>query len=276
MATHGTAGRIQVVANQYIAAVAVPTFLLRKLAYMRRLQRNALDAPAKEVADYLGALRRDGIVVVPSFLDAATLAAMRRAVPDEAAFVVSKEGDRALFYHDADRIGAFAPFFDHPIIRGTAQAYISASAMSLRQEVGLKVVHGDVLCFEQFPHIDTWKMRLKAFLYLEDVGEDNAPIVYFKGSHSGLWRLPMEARIAGWYRTDPQGFAVPEDYYLGCFWPHEVQRLVDAHGYRETICTGAAGTLLMFDGRGLHRATPLHSGRRLILGSYWIHRGDHT
>lgn len=276
MSTHSTGDRIQIAANLYFPALASPAFILRKFAYTRRLQRSSLDAPAPEVADYLSALRHDGMVVVPNFLDAQTIAAIRQAIPDEAAFVVSEEGDRALFYHEAGSIGAFAPFFDHPILRETARALISADALPLRTEVCLKFIHGDFLSFEQFPHIDTWKMRMKAFLYLEDVGEDNGPTVYYKGSHRGLWRLPMEARIAGWYRTDPEGFAVPDDFYLGCFWPHEVQRLVEANGFRETICTGPAGTLLMFNGRGLHRATPLRSGRRLTLASYWIHRGDHT
>jgi phytanoyl-CoA dioxygenase PhyH len=269
-------GRIGAAASHYIPALAVPKFQLRKLAYLRRLRHHALDVPDAAVTGYVSALRRDGIVVIPNFLDASTVDAMRRAVPDEAAFAVSPEGDRALRYHDAGDIHAFAPFFNHPIIRETARAYISADAIALRQEVVLKVVHGDFLCFEQFPHMDTWKMRMKAFLYLEDVGADNGPMIYYKGSHRGLWRLPMEARVASWYRTDPQGYAVPEDYYLGCFWPHEVQRLVEAHGYRETVCTVPAGTLVMFNGRGLHRATPLHSGRRLVLSSYWIHRGDHT
>jgi hypothetical protein len=274
--THNATNRIIAAANHYMPALADPIFPLRKLAYLRRLQRNAVDAPAAEVTDYVNAIRRDGMVVVPNFLDAGTIEAMCHAVPDEADFVVSEEGDRALFYHDAGKIDAFDPFFKHRIIEETAQAYISANAIPLREEVCLKTVHGDVLAFEQFPHIDTWKMRIKAFLFLEDVGQDNGPMIYYKGSHRGLWRLPMEARVASWYRTDPEGFAVPEDYYLGCFWPHEVQRLVDAYGYRETICTGPAGTLLMFNGRGLHRATPLQSGRRLILASYWIHRGDHT
>lgn len=276
MTTDSVSDRIQVAANLYFPALASPAFLLRKLAYLRRLRHSALDEPAPEVADYVSALCRDGMVAIPNFLDAETIAAMRRAIPDETAFAVSEEGDRALFYHDAGSISAFTPFFDHPILTETARALISADAIQLRKEVCLKVVHGDFLSFEQFAHIDTWKMRMKAFLYLEDVNEDNGPTVYYKGSHRGSWRLPMEARIAGWYRTDPEGFAVPEDYYLGCFWPHEVQRLVQAHGYHETICTGPAGTLLMFNGRGLHRATPLHSGRRLTLTSYWIHRGDHT
>jgi phytanoyl-CoA dioxygenase PhyH len=269
-------GRTGVRAYQYIPGLAVPRFLLRKLAYQSRLRRNALGAPTDASADYVRALRRDGMVLIPDFLDADTIATMRRAVPEESDFVISEEGDRALFYHDAGEIEAFAPFFEHPILRETARGCISADAIPLRQEVCLKVVHGDVLCFEQFPHMDTWKMRMKAFLYLEDVDQDNGAMVYYKGSHRGLWRLPMEARIANWYRIDSEGFAVPEDYYLGCFWPHEVQRLAEAHSYCETVCAGSAGTLLMFNGRGLHRATPLHSGRRLNLSSYWIRRGDHT
>ena len=276
MTTDSTSDRIQVAANLYFPALASPAFLLRKLTYLRRLRRSSLGVPAAEVAGYVSALRRDGMVIIPNFLDAETIAAMRRAIPDEAAFMVSEEGDRARVYEDAGSIGAFTRFFDHPILKETARALISADAIQLRKEAYLKVVHGDFLTFEQFPHIDTWKMRMKAFLYLEDVSEDNGPTVYYKGSHRGLWRLPMEARIAGWYRTDPRGFAVPEDFYLGCFWPHEVQRLVEAYGYRETICTGPAGTLLMFNGRGLHRATSLRSGRRSTLASYWIHRGDHT
>lgn len=276
MTTRSASNRIRVAANFYAPAIASPRFLLRKLAYSHRIRRSLLDAPAPEVADYIGALRRDGMVIVRNFLDADTIAAMRQAVPSESAFTVAAEGDPSLVYRDAGGIGALGPFFEHPILRETARAMISTEAIQLRKEIFLKIVHGDIFCFDQFPHIDTWKLRLRAFLYLEDVTDENGPTIYYKGSHRGMWRLPMEARITNWYRTDLDGFAVPEDYYLGCFWPHEVQRLVQAHGYDETICTGRAGTLLMFNGRGLHRATPLRSGQRLTLSSYWIHRGDHT
>jgi Phytanoyl-CoA dioxygenase (PhyH) len=276
MTTDGLGGRIRVAANLYFPVIASPTFVLRKLAYARRIRHSSLDGPAPEVLDYVSALRRDGMVMIPNFFDPGTVAAMRQAIPSEADFEESKEGERSFFYRHAGEVAALAPFFEHPILAQTARAFISAEAAQLRKEVCLKVVHGDILSFEQFPHMDTWKLRMKAFLYLEDVTTENGPTVYYQGSHRGLWRLPMEARIAGWYRTGPQGFSVPEDLYLGCFWPHEVQRLTEAHGYRKTVCTGAAGTLLIFNGRGLHHATPLNSGRRLTLNSYWIHQGEHT
>jgi hypothetical protein len=257
-----------------MAALEIPAFLPRKLAYLRRLRRYAVSTPANEAAGYVSSLQRDGIVVVPNFLDSDTLQAMRSAMPDLATFEESREGDRGLYYREADRIGEFAPFFDHSIIRAAAQGYISASATLWRGTVAIKTFRGDVLCFDHFSHMDGWKTRLKAFLYLEDVGDANAPMIYLKGSHHGLWRLPMEASLASRFRTDQRGFALAEDYYMGCFWPHEVLRLTETYGFKEMICTGDAGTLVLFDGRGLHRATPLRSGRRLLLASVWVHRGD--
>jgi len=276
MTSYGPGGRIRVAANVYFPAIASPAFVFRKLAYRRRIRRSARYQPTPPAADYVSALRRDGMVIIPDFFDADTVTAMRKAVPAQADFEESKEGERSFFYRRAGDVDDLTPFFEHPLLRQTARAFISAEAVQLRKEVCLKFVQGDILSFEQFPHMDTWKLRMKAFLYLEDVTTENGPTVYYQGSHRGLWRLPMEARISGWYRTGPQGFSVPEDLYLGCFWPHEVQRLAEAHGYRRTVCTGKAGTLLIFNGRGLHHATPLHSGRRLTLVSYWIHRDEHT
>jgi hypothetical protein len=277
MTKHGLVGhRIRVTANFFFPVIANPAFALRKLTYLRRIRHASLNMPDASVTDYVSALRRDGMVIIPQFIDADTITSMRHAVPDQAAFEESKEGERSFFYRQAGEVSALASFFEHPALKETARAFISTEAMQLRKEICLKVVHGDILSFEQFPHMDTWKLRMKAFLCLEDVTEENGPTIYYKGSHRGIWRLPMEARIAGWYRTGAQGFSMPEDFYLGCFWPYEVQRLIEAHGYRETVCTGPAGTLLIFNGQGLHRATPLNSGRRLTLSSYWIHGGDHT
>ncbi len=169
--------------------------------------------------------------------------------------------------------------FDNAIVRELACLYISYQAVPLRRTVGLKIVKGDFPTFERNYHMDTWKQRMKAFLYLVDVGPDEAPLQYLRGSHHGLWRLPTEARIARYYQTGSNGFAVAneERHFLGSFWPHEIAQLKHDFGFEEVLCTGPAGTLVVFDGRGLHRATALHHGDlRLILTSYWIHDGDHT
>jgi hypothetical protein len=232
-----------------------------------------VDLPA---ALYVQQLRSDGVVVVPNFLDSRTIAAMREAIPPSAAFTESPEGERAYYFADADRIEALNPFFGSSVIRSVAQGYISERATALRRTIGLKLVKGEIPSFESNYHMDTWKQRLKAFLYLEDVGSRDAPLLYLRGSHRGLWRLLTEARISRYYRTTERGYASDrERFFLGSFWPHEVAQLKRDFGYEELLCAGPAGTLVLFDGRGLHKATPLYGERRLILASYWIHGDDH-
>ena len=57
----------------------------------------------------------------------------------------------------------------------------------LRRTVGLKIVKGDFPTFERNYRMDTWKQRMKAFLYLVDVGPDEAPLQYLQGKPS--WAL---------------------------------------------------------------------------------------
>ena len=254
--------------------VSVVRFLPDRTRYFRKLETASAD-PA--LVPYLDTLKRDGVAVVPDFLPVDVIAEMRAAVPDLADFEESPEGDRAFMYREADRLAAMRPFFHNAFVSGIARSYISRDAIPLRQTIGLKTVLGLVPTFEMNYHMDTWKHRLKAFLYLEDVGPDNAPTVYLKGSHRGRWRYSTEARHFRHFRTDDRGFAGGEDvFYLGSFWPHEVAQLKRDYGYEDLVCTAKAGSLLLFDGRGLHRATPLRADRRLILISYWIHPGEHV
>ena len=54
---------------------------------------------------------------------------------------------------------------------------------------------------------------------------------------------------------------------FGHFFPQEMERLQRDHGFRERVCTGPAGTLIFADFRGVHRATPVRTGRRVILNN---------
>lgn len=251
------------------------SFLAVRRRHFRQLRT---EEPTPQARPIVEALKRDGVVLIPDLVPPETLARMREAVPEQRAFLQSPEGDRAYMYQDAHLIPAMRPFYEHPLISAISRSYLSTEAMSLRRTIGLKTHTGAFPTFESNYHMDTWKYRLKVFLFLEDVTEANAPMVYLRGSHRGLWRLWTEQRIYRYYRTDPSGFAVgdPDYYFLGSFWPHEVRQLKNDYGYTDLQCTGTAGTALVFDGRGLHHATPLQEGRRLILTNYLIHPGEHT
>ena len=79
------------------------------------------------------------------------------------------------------------------------------------------------------------------------------------------------------YKTNECGYAISHDIaFVGCYWPYEVNELKDAYGLEDVACTGTAGTLVLFDARGIHRATELHSAYRKLLIRYWIQKGNHT
>jgi len=234
--------------------------------------------PTHTVEEYLHELRRDGVTIIPELLPADVVEQMRAALPRLDEFVVSPEGDRSLTYPDAHEIEALRPFFDNETIRDLVRSYLSRDAVMRRRTIGIKVVTGEFPTFETNYHMDTWKHRVKVFFYLEDVTADTAPTIYLRGSHRGFWRLWTEQRIHRYFRVQDTGFAAGgEDFfYLGSFWPHEVRQLKNDYGFEDFVCTAPAGSALVFDGRGLHRATPLRAGRRAILVSYWIHPGHHT
>jgi|GEM_PF-1809641 len=244
----------------------------------RRYYRQFRPAKRHSANSFLfDALSRDGVVILPDFLPRENVREMLAAVPPLTLFRESPEGDRALFLPDADRIPELDPFFANATVAALASAYISPDAVALRRTIGIKYVPGAIPTFEMFHHIDTWQHRLKAWLYLDDVGPEQAPMAYLRGSHKpSNWRLAVEKVVARRYHTTPDGYATDDSLYIGCVWPHEAQLLRQRYGFDEIMCAGAAGTLVMFDSRGLHRATPLVSGRRIVLLSYWVHAPDYA
>ncbi|WP_329102885.1 phytanoyl-CoA dioxygenase family protein [Micromonospora sp. NBC_01699] len=255
--------------------LSVFPFLWKRRRYYRRLRR---ETPTGRAAEAVRTLQRDGIVVLEGLLSEENLEQIRQAMPPIEAMTLSPEGDRSLMYLDADRIPAFAPFFENQLVKDVVRGQLSKQAYPLRRTIGLKKERGDFPTFETNYHMDTWKHRTKVFLFVDDVTEENAPMIYLRGSHRGFWRRWAEYRIFRWYRTAENGYAGRDTdlYFLGSFWPHEVRQLKADYGFEDLLCVGKAGTAIVFDGRGLHRATPLRDRHRLILTSYWIHPDDHT
>jgi hypothetical protein len=94
----------------------------------------------------------------------------------------------------------------------------------------------------QLYHFDLDRIKwLKVFVYLNDVGLDNGPHAFVKGSH-----LNVEKKIGrdGRY-SDEDVFAV---------YPRE----------DEIVFTGPAGTVIIEDTLGLHKGVPAQKGHRFI------------
>jgi hypothetical protein len=93
----------------------------------------------------------------------------------------------------------------------------------------------------QLFHFDLDRAKfLKVFVYLSDVGEENGPHVYVRGTHVRKARAVLRAgRIS--------------DHELFSYYPRE----------RAITVTGPRGTVFAADTRGFHKGTPVVSGARL-------------
>lgn len=259
--------------DSYIGLASVLGYFPRRWCYYASLRRRLESQEDQEISK----LRRDGIAIIKDFLDASVIKALNLSLPAEREFETSVEGDQSLFRLRASEIPGLNGFFNDPRLHRIMNSYIGADAVPHRQSIEWRKDRGQVLACDRMYHMDTWKLRLKAFLYLHDVTERDAPMQYLRGSHRGSWRFPMEAKIARDYRTTSRGYAAsPEIAYLGCYWPYEIDELKEQYGMEEVTCTGSAGTLVVFDTRGLHRATELLGDGRRVLISYWIRNGHHT
>ena len=217
--------------------------------------------------DLLDALDRDGIVVLPDYLPREQVDEMLAAAHDtmERARRGELEGDAFTVQPEivvrvarADHlVPATKPFFDDEVIRGVFEAYISPDIASYRHELEYRFGLSQMAQADLW-HFDNWRPICKAFLYLVDVGEDNAPFRYLKGTHKNApWRRRYELEY------DVQG---PTGRF-GHYFPQEIRALREEHGWEELVCTGTAGTLILADFRGLHRGTPLQDGRRVLLNN---------
>jgi hypothetical protein len=142
-------------------------------------------------------------------------------------------------------------------LRGLVDAYMSPTAVSYRREIDYRYGISNVAQADLY-HFDNWRPLVKAFLYLVDVSEENAPFVYVPGTH----------KQDDWRRKHNMAYDVDGTTgRFGHFFPQEYKSLQARFGWKDLVCTGAAGTLILADLRGLHRGTPLKSGHRIMLTS---------
>lgn len=229
--------------------------------YWAGIERSRKAAPDRKVHDRLA---EDGIVMLPGWVDAGEVERARREVAALDGFESGRyTGPIPQYRLDHDGVVALEVTEALPTCyRLTRSPYVETMATSL-YGAGIHLTAASLLCkydaskvdASAAPHWDDWRVRFKAFVYLDEVTPEQAPMVYCRGSHNGRipWRLDKD--FASWQ--------LPHASAGGSWWP------VDELGFEKVSCTGPAGTLVLFDARGIHAATQLVRGRRLMLMSMY-------
>lgn len=226
--------------------------------------------------DVISQFLRDGFVRFSDFLDPETCAEMLAVVPSFEAMEKSPESVSRIARHLGDK-PSFSPFYKSERLTGWVHKLLGSNTHLLRTSAERRELHGYTGSFSEFFHCDTWRYRVRAILYLNDVGTDNGPFIYVPRSQRGLWRFPLDRELFELYDNTPDTYEHSfEKQFGGAFFPHQSERLFRRKKFQPVEMTGKTGTLILFDGRGLHRAKPLVNGTRVSLSAYWVEAGRHN
>jgi hypothetical protein len=246
------------------------------LAKLKQYRKREVTPGLTEHSEHLRTLLNDGVVVIENFLTPGQIGAIQEELASRTDFLGARQGPNIVRRNarylllEPEALPSTRVFYQSPLISGLARAYLSPHAVVARPAVQLKVDVGEA-SYVDYYHIDEWRCLISAFAYLTDVGPEQAPLVYMRGSHKKrLWKLEKEKEFFKYYGKKADGTYINEESpYCGCVLPTEARRLRERYGFDQFVCTGSAGTLVLFDNLGLHRASVLQSGSRLLLSSYW-------
>jgi hypothetical protein len=230
-----------------------------------------------ENVERMATLERDGVVFIDSLFDPealarlnAVLAADRESMRSGTAFApvgathLFPERGRFRFYLMHERVPATLAFRDHPVLVDLVQAYLGQNAqfIDLTLEMRRQPPDWDLALADLVPHTDNFLREIKIYLALDDITDDNGPMVYWTGTHRrGEWRkLPDYLTSLGGLFGEAHVFS---DYTINQL----MQRSPEFADCRKVRCTLKAGSVFVCDARGLHRASYLNRGERWQLYS---------
>ncbi|MGW4057802.1 hypothetical protein ACWEGE_05960 [Amycolatopsis sp. NPDC004747] len=225
------------------------------------------------------ALVSTGIIVIPAFASPAKIVECLKLIPPHSEMRISREGWSARFVDDANQVEQFGFFFGSSLIEHLISECFDGTANLFRAQVQsreISEIHGP----DERPHVDSWRERVKVFLYLTDVTEKNASLVYYPKSHRGTtWnRTRVDESIevsvsSGSYAAD--GYAATASAAGDGVVSESTLASLSEHGVNALNVFCPAGTLVAFDARGIHHVTSTEGARRIALMSYWIRNGRH-
>jgi hypothetical protein len=226
-------------------------------SYWSGISSNRDLAPDKELFDKV---HRDGVAILPNYIDEETLGRLRAEIAALPGFAVGQYSGPTNFKNfpndgicglqiTKDLPVAHRLVVDNDEMHGLANA-LYGPKVHLTGATVLSKYNPDRIDSAEAPHWDDWRVRLKTFLYVTDVGPENAPTIYLRGSQRGVpWRR----------EKDYASRFLPTASAGGSWTPIEVLN------FDKITCVGKAGTLVIFDALGLHAGSRLVSGNRIML-----------
>jgi hypothetical protein len=239
---------------------------------------------SSDIRDAYETISRDGIVVIPDFLPSHDFDALlseheRSRKEDSERYQHVRFGDNLI--SDQLTITDYSSHYpehirslrDNPFLLALASA-VSRRTMSFKPHLRAEVIfkpepdlphrdHNEA----QFLHTDRHYTFVKAFFYLNDVDESNAPYTFVKGSHRvNISRLRYEyelsLRIAGNRREFDRRDRVETQAELHQkIYDSIAARLMKENGLVESSIVGRPNTLIMSNNQGLHRRGDYHGPR---------------
>jgi Phytanoyl-CoA dioxygenase (PhyH) len=235
----------------------VPILLAERAAWRARRWWEALPGvPWAEAA--LRGVRRDGVVVVPRYLDAGRCALLKSEVDR----VIATQG--GYVHRRADERVYGAEVVSEPIRSVHDDAHLESLARAYQRA---PTVNGFTLAARlaytdgkrgSGPgwHRDNWFQQFKAIIYLTEVTEDSGPFELILRSHRAAPRAADMRRY---------GFRFKQ----GVFSEAEIDALVRHEPDRLFTAMGAAGTLILVDTSTAHRGAPIREAVRYALTNYY-------
>jgi hypothetical protein len=232
------------------------------------------DARQSHDPELLNSIIEDGVVVVREFLPrdvveriAGELRATMEAIADDRyegplrTRRDDKDGVYRLFGAEETLSPSSRIFFHNSFIAAAANSLTTTGMHTADSYVDYKAKIGGHDPSVNY-HIDHWKLRFKAFLLLQDVSENGAPLVYVAGSHKEeRWRRRWDW---GYQRRGDVG---------GVLRPRQADRISRQYGYEERVLMGRAGDLILANTHGIHHGTELQRGTRLQLVNLFAMNG---
>ena len=225
-----------------------------------------------------------GYIVHDDWYPPTIIAEMRDNVPDLARLAPTLQTPAIHISDPSLSLAPFDPFFRDERIWRIAKAIVGPECTAVRRWAQIRVGKGHTGSFDEFFHIDSFKHRLKAFLYLTDVDAEGS-VVICPGMSQGAWHHRLASQLAAvegdssaqWESESESYEAISAsrvNHFAGTLTPFDSQVLLEACDVKPVPLSGRAGTLVIFDSRTLHKHEVATSGSRVMLEAVFANGKD--